>query len=64
MKFKVIEGDIASVFEQELNEFASRKDIEVIEIQYSTSGLAPDTEAGWNATILHNALIKYIEFGN
>lgn len=58
MKFKVIENEMPA-FEKELNNFISREDIEIHDVQYSTSGIAPDVEKGWEATNMHNALIKY-----
>lgn len=58
MKFKVIENEMPA-FEKELNNFISREDIEIHDVQYSTSGIAPDVEKGWAATNMHNALIKY-----
>ena len=60
MKFKVIENEMPA-FESELNNFISRKDLEIHDVQYSTSGIAPDVEKGWAATNMHNALIKYSE---
>lgn len=60
MKFKVIENEMPA-FESELNKFVSRDDIKIHDIQYSTSGIAPDRENGWPATNMHNALIKYTE---
>lgn len=38
-----------------------KKNIEVIDIKYSVSGLDPDLEAGWNTCNMHNALIIYRE---
>jgi hypothetical protein len=60
MKFKVIENEMPE-FETQLNEFISRKDIDLIYVQYSTSGLAPDGEMGWHTANMHNALIAYKE---
>lgn len=60
MKFKVIEDEMPG-FELKLNEFVSDENIEVLNIQYSTSGLAPDEEYGWHASNMHNALISYKE---
>lgn len=58
MKFKVIETEMPE-FEEELNKFISRKDIEILDVKYSTSGLAPDIEYGWHTANMHNALISY-----
>lgn len=60
MKFKVIENEMPD-FEKVLNEFVSRKDIEVLDVKYSTSGLAPDEEYGWHTANMHNALVSYRE---
>lgn len=60
MKFKLIENE-GNPFEDELNRFASREDIEILSVQYSTSGLAPDAEYGWHTTNMHSALITYKE---
>ncbi len=46
MKFKVMENEMPA-FESELNKFVSRDDIKIHDIQYSTSGIAPDRENGW-----------------
>ncbi|MEK5331518.1 hypothetical protein [Lysinibacillus sp. FSL W8-0992] len=58
MKLKVIENEMPA-FEIELNNFISQENIKVHDIQYSTSGIAPDIENRWPATNMHNALIKY-----
>lgn len=60
MKFKIIENEMPE-FESHLNEFVSREDIEILNVKYSTSGLAPDEDAGWNTCNMHNALISYKE---
>ena len=60
MKFKVIENEMPE-FESQLNEFVSNKGIEILDIKYSTSGLAPDEECGWHTANMHNALISYRE---
>lgn len=60
IKIKVIENEMP-YFETEINEFISQENIEVINIQYSTSGLAPDEECGWHTANMHNALIQYKE---
>lgn len=58
VKFKVIEGELKD-FENEMNEFISREDVSIIKVQYSSSGLAPDTDCGWNTCYFHSALITY-----
>lgn len=60
MKFKIIENEMPE-FEKELNKFISQENIQVVDIKYSTSGLAPDLEQGWTVTNMHNALISYRE---
>lgn len=58
VKYKVIESDMPA-FEDKLNEFASKEGIKILDIKYSTSGLAPDEEYGWHTENMHNALISY-----
>jgi Sporulation protein Cse60 len=58
LKFKVIENEMPK-FEEELNDFISKKDIEIVDVKYSTSGLAPDESYGWHTCNMHNALIIY-----
>lgn len=48
-------------FEIELNEFASQKGIHILDIKYSTSGIAPDSELGTHSVNMHSALISYVE---
>lgn len=63
MKFKVIENEMPH-FEEELNEFVSRNDIEVLDIKYSTSGIGSAPELGWEPANMHNALISYLKVGS
>lgn len=60
IKFKVFE-DERDGFEKQLNEFVSQPEIEILDIQYSTSATPPDDNQGWCTINFHNALVKYIE---
>lgn len=60
LKIKVIENEMPD-FEIQVNEFVSRENIEITNMQYSTSGLAPDTECGWHTTHMHSVMISYKE---
>ena len=60
IKYKVIENDMPH-FENDLNEFASQNNIEIIDIKYSTSATPPDDNQGWCTIHYHNALITYKE---
>lgn len=59
-KIKVIENELPA-FEEEINDFVSKRNVEVLDIKYSTSGLSPDEEYGWHTTNMHNSLITYRE---
>lgn len=60
LKYKVIENEMRD-FVIELNSFTEREDIEVVNIQYSTSGLAPKDATDMSSVNMHNALISYYE---
>lgn len=57
MRVKIIENEMP-VFEEQVNEFLEQ-DIEILDMQYSTSSLAPDEECGWPTANMHSVMIRY-----